>query len=76
MKHIAVFFSATLLCASAYAATTPASPDAAYPSRSVRMLVPYPPGGGLDLPGRVVGQKFADSTGRQLLLDTAAAPAV
>jgi tripartite-type tricarboxylate transporter receptor subunit TctC len=62
-------FFAALLYPSAFAATTPASADAAYPSRPVRMLVPYPPGGGLDLPGRVVGQKFADSTGRQLILD-------
>jgi tripartite-type tricarboxylate transporter receptor subunit TctC len=40
-----------------------------YPARPVRMLVPYPPGGGLDLPGRAVGEKFAQSTGRQLVLD-------
>jgi tripartite-type tricarboxylate transporter receptor subunit TctC len=33
------------------------------------MLVPYPPGGGLDLPGRAVGEKFVQSTGRQLILD-------
>ncbi len=43
--------------------------DPAFPSRPIRMLVPYPPGGGLDLPGRAVGQKFAESTGRQLVLD-------
>ena len=30
-----------------------------YPSRPVRMLIPYPPGGGLDLPGRTVAQKFS-----------------
>jgi tripartite-type tricarboxylate transporter receptor subunit TctC len=46
-----------------------AAADANYPARPVRMLVPYPPGGGLDLPGRTVGQKFAESTGRQLILD-------
>lgn len=40
-----------------------------FPSKPVRMLVPYPPGGGLDLPGRVVSQKFAESTGQQLILD-------
>src|SRR3954468_17341663 len=40
-----------------------------YPARPVRMLVPYPPGGGLDLPGRAVGEKFAQSTGKQLILD-------
>ena len=41
----------------------------AYPARPVRMLIPYPPGGGLDLPGRTVGQKFAESTGQQMVVD-------
>src|SRR5262245_49986980 len=40
-----------------------------YPARPVRMLIPYPPGGGLDLPGRVVGQKFAEATGQQMVVD-------
>ena len=46
-----------------------AAAEGIYPSRPVRMLVPYPPGGGLDLPGRVVAEKFTQSTGRQLVLD-------
>ena len=33
------------------------------------MLIPYPPGGGLDLPGRAVAQKFAESTGQQMVVD-------
>ncbi len=41
----------------------------AYPTRPVRMLIPYPPGGGLDLPGRTVAQKFAESTGQQMVVD-------
>ena len=41
----------------------------AYPARPVRMLIPYPPGGGLDLPGRTVGQKFAEYTGQQMVVD-------
>jgi tripartite-type tricarboxylate transporter receptor subunit TctC len=49
------------------AAAVAADPD--FPSRPVRMLIPYPPGGGLDLPGRAVGEKFAQQTGRQLVLD-------
>jgi tripartite-type tricarboxylate transporter receptor subunit TctC len=45
----------------------PADPD--FPARPVRMLVPYPPGGGLDLPGRAVAERFAQQTGKQLVLD-------
>ncbi len=40
-----------------------------YPNRPVRMLIPYPAGGGLDLPGRAVAQKFADATGQQMVID-------
>jgi tripartite-type tricarboxylate transporter receptor subunit TctC len=53
-------------------ASLPASPALAadvYPARPIRMLIPYPPGGGLDLPGRSVGQKFAESTGQQMVVD-------
>jgi tripartite-type tricarboxylate transporter receptor subunit TctC len=46
-----------------------ASTEADFPARPVRMLIPYPPGGGLDLPGRAVGEKFAQQTGRQLVID-------
>jgi tripartite-type tricarboxylate transporter receptor subunit TctC len=43
--------------------------EAPFPNRPIRMLVPYPAGGSLDLPGRAVGLKFADATGQQLVLD-------
>src|SRR5258706_10656824 len=43
--------------------------ETAFPNRPVRMLIPYPAGGGLDLPGRAVAQKFADSTGQQMVID-------
>ena len=43
--------------------------DAPFPNRPVRMLIPYPAGGGLDLPGRAVAQKFVESTGQQMVID-------
>lgn len=43
--------------------------EPAFPNRPIRVLIPYPPGGGLDLPARVVGQKFVDATGQQLVID-------
>lgn len=52
------------------ASTIPAmAAEAPFPNRPVRMLIPYPAGGGLDLPGRAVAQKFADSTGQQMVID-------
>ena len=43
--------------------------DAPFPNRPIRMLIPYPAGGGLDLPGRAVAQKFVESTGQQMVID-------
>jgi len=40
-----------------------------YPARPIRLIVPFPPGGSTDLVARVVGQKMADSWGRQVVID-------
>ena len=41
----------------------------AYPSRAVRLLVPFPPGGPADILGRIIGQKMSESFGQQVLVD-------
>jgi tripartite-type tricarboxylate transporter receptor subunit TctC len=46
-----------------------AQPVAAYPDRPIRMLVTYPPGGGVDLAARVIGQKITDALGQQVIVD-------
>jgi tripartite-type tricarboxylate transporter receptor subunit TctC len=43
-----------------------------YPSKAVRMIVPFPPGGGVDFVGRVVGQKLAERLGQQVAIDNRA----
>jgi tripartite-type tricarboxylate transporter receptor subunit TctC len=43
--------------------------DAGYPSRPVRLIVPYPPGGGNDTLARLFGQKLAESWGQQIVVD-------
>lgn len=44
----------------------------AYPTRAVRMLVPFPPGGGSDTIARIVAQKFSEGLGQQVLVDNRA----
>lgn len=40
-----------------------------YPSRPIRLIVPVPPGGGVDLLSRTIGQKMAANMGATLLVD-------
>jgi len=40
-----------------------------YPARPVRMLVPFPPGGGTDILARVVGQRLGEGFGQQVVID-------
>ena len=41
----------------------------AYPTRPVRLIVPYPPGGGNDTLARLLGQKLTESWGQQVVVD-------
>jgi tripartite-type tricarboxylate transporter receptor subunit TctC len=43
-----------------------------YPTRSVRMVLPFPAGGGSDLIARVVAQKFTASLGQTVIVDNRA----
>ncbi len=54
------------------AALTPAvaaAQSAAFPAKPVRIIVPFPAGGGLDFTTRVVAQKLGEAWGQQVLID-------
>jgi tripartite-type tricarboxylate transporter receptor subunit TctC len=40
-----------------------------FPTKPLRLIVPYPPGGGNDTISRLVGQKMQESWGQQVLVD-------
>jgi tripartite-type tricarboxylate transporter receptor subunit TctC len=41
----------------------------AYPSKPIRLIVPFPAGGGVDYIGRIVGKGLSERLGQQVLVD-------
>jgi tripartite-type tricarboxylate transporter receptor subunit TctC len=40
-----------------------------FPTRPIRLVVPYPAGGGTDIVGRILGQKLHESLGQPIVID-------
>ena len=40
-----------------------------YPTKPIRLIVPFPPGGPVDLPARVVGKLITDGLGQPVVID-------
>ena len=53
----------------ALAAVGISGPAAAYPTKPVRMVIAFPPGGPSDILSRLVGNKLAESLGQPFVLD-------
>ncbi|KQP09082.1 tripartite tricarboxylate transporter substrate binding protein [Pseudorhodoferax sp. Leaf265] len=50
-------------------ASNPAAAQAAWPARPIRLIVPFPAGGGTDLIAREVANKVATSSGWSIIID-------
>ena len=62
------------LIAAAVGLLIAAAPAAAqeFPTRSVRMILPFPAGGGSDLVARIIAQKYSQQLGQQVIVDNRA----
>ena len=64
-----VHLQSLLLACMAFGLVAPAVQAQNYPSRAVRVVVGYPPGGPTDLIARQVGQKLSEALGQQFVID-------
>jgi tripartite-type tricarboxylate transporter receptor subunit TctC len=55
-----------------FAAAATHAADRAFPVKPVRLLVPYPPGGGNDTMARAIGAKLTDEWQQQVIIDNRA----
>jgi tripartite-type tricarboxylate transporter receptor subunit TctC len=54
-----------LICGCAWLAPA----QAQYPTRSIRFILPFPPGGGTDTMGRAIGNRLGEALGQQIVID-------
>jgi len=52
-----------------YAQAGPGSAVSSYPSKPIRLVVPYPAGGGLDVMSRLLGERLSQRLGQPVVVD-------
>ena len=62
-------YAASALCASALAAPREAHAGEQYPSKAIRLIVPYPPGGPTDLMARAINDRLGERLGQPVIVD-------
>ena len=73
MKQILSVIPLIGFCASP--AAYPAEPASSYPSKPVRSIVGYAPGGGSDIMGRIMAQELTKAFGQQMIVENRAGAA-
>lgn len=57
------------LCATGVVSVSASSLAQQYPATNIRLIVPYPPGGGADAAGRIIASALSESLGQQIIVD-------
>ena len=62
-------FLAGMIAGSASAAAGPVCAADNYPSKPIRIVCPFPPGGGADSVARILGDKLSERSGKPVIID-------
>jgi tripartite-type tricarboxylate transporter receptor subunit TctC len=62
-------FAARVIAAAVLVMTAAAAHAADYPARQVTLVVPYPPGGGVDAMARIIAQKLGETFNQTFIVD-------
>jgi tripartite-type tricarboxylate transporter receptor subunit TctC len=69
MTRVAIAVAAGVLAVFAAHAAHAAEQTGKYPTRPIRMIVPFAPGGGTDIVARVIAQKMTETLGQSVVVD-------
>jgi tripartite-type tricarboxylate transporter receptor subunit TctC len=69
-RSISLGIALTAAFAGAFAAVPSLAQE--FPTRSIRMVLPFPAGGGSDLVARIIAQKYSQQLGQQVIVDNRA----
>src|SRR6201997_5222487 len=67
--HLAKLAAALALAAALPAAAAAQPPTQAWPQRAIKMIVPFPAGGGTDFIARIAAKHLSDRLGQQVFVE-------
>src|SRR3974390_3496900 len=69
LLSIALLSTSRLIFAQGEESFEASSSAASFPSRPIRIIVPFPPGGPSDIVARLIGQRMSDAWGQPVLIE-------